>query len=809
MITALLTALLLTQGVQAPRQFESWEGFNPFGSTVSVPLNAPLSSNGALLAEDAGTVAHVYFDGRHNYVTRSDEFNLTWVAAAVTISADVAAGPDGAVTADRMTANAGSTEHNVNQTPAAAGAPTLGLWSVWVKYENYAWVLMRGGSATRRGWFNAQTCTAGGGSAGTAVGAAWGANGWCQIWMSGDYTMGMFGTIGFTDSIGGLVQNLSGTETVLLARAQVNVGVTAPTAYAPTTTAAITSVALDTKGNAWTTNGLPLAVQGTSSPFVPGKAGAGPFSSSNYFSGSTSLMEWGGGDWSATYVFTLTSYATTQILGGKGTAATGWSARISSSGLGTLVLHDGATKSVATVNAAVLNSINVLTVGVSGGLAYVRLNGGSAGNALVGAITAAPSNVYIGRWLAAGLEATTSTVYEMIASTTAYSDALHLARFASVWGQAALTVSRSLDTQTYSANGSTWTAPAGALATESSGASIWKAATNYAFPSEDISVWNVSGVCTVTANQGPAGYTDLDLVTCTGLVDSRNLIAAAVGSATQGPVTHCATVAADTGTKVVTVGIDGPDGTWTMSCSRSDGGSCTTGVSSTSWGFAYASVGTTPVRLCVTGTTTGTAGTGWIPFVHDGQMLSTATVGALFGRSQVEVGGYATPYIPTAAAAATRNLTAVTIPNPLSGTGPTKWCLAGTWTPGRPWGQNGKVLLSARASGANNFTIYENGGVLAFYTDNAAAARKQGVTAAISGWSGAQRIVFCDNAGTLTACRNGVSEALTVSGAGDGYIASWAATLNLGGSPTPNFEFDGNISNVKICKGATKCSDCR
>lgn len=371
-------------------------------------------------------------------------------------------------------------------------------------------------------------------------------------------------------------------------------------------------------------------------------------------------------------------------------------------------------------------------------------------------------------------------------------------------GTATITVTRSTS-QTI--NAGTTTCAVNELAVESSGASIWKASTNYAFPSEDIGSWNVSGTCAVTANQGPAGYTDLDLVTCTGIVDSRYIATTSLVAATQGPVTHCAYVAADSGTKSVSVGLDAPDGTLTVSCSRSDGGACTPGNSSVLYGFASATVGTTPVRLCVTVSTTGTAGTAWLPFVHDGVQLSTSNVGALFGRSQVEVGGYATPYIATAGASATRNATVSTYAT-TSGIG-NKGCVAATAAPGggRAWNSATVELLAQGTAGAANYwdlSIISGAAVFA-YRDGTNTVETctggSGLTA------GAHRIHACLNNSVISMWVDGATYACTTSGSA-GLRTAEPSTVYIG-QDSGGAYLDGNLSLVRICKGAVKPGDCK
>lgn len=156
------------------------------------------------------------------------------------------------------------------------------------------------------------------------------------------------------------------------------------------------------------------------------KPWVGPFSATNYFQApNNTLGEWTG-DWSVTVVFRPTSFGTTQILTGKsnGTSTAGWSCYLASNGLVGAFVYDGALKQPGGTGTAILNAVNVLTCGRSGGTVYARVNAGTPGTVgSVGTMTSAATQpLYVGNSLA-GSPATTTTIYEIYGSTAAYNEA--------------------------------------------------------------------------------------------------------------------------------------------------------------------------------------------------------------------------------------------------------------------------------------------------------------------------------------------------------------------------------------------------
>jgi len=191
----------------------------------------------------------------------------------------------------------------------------------------------------------------------------------------------------------------------------------------------------DTKGTIWKMNGTVPQVFAGSGIFAMPKPGAGTYSAANnYQSPNNTLGEWAG-DWSLTLVFSMSSVSAQVLMGKRSAAGTdGWMVYINAT-TAVIYAYDGVLRSAAAPGSVPTNSRSVVTVGRSGNLLYCRLNGGASNNVgpfgIMTPATAEP--LRIGKF-GGGAEATTSTIYEIIGSTTPYTDALHAARWARVSG---------------------------------------------------------------------------------------------------------------------------------------------------------------------------------------------------------------------------------------------------------------------------------------------------------------------------------------------------------------------------------------
>lgn len=339
------------------------------------------------------------------------------------------------------------------------------------------------------------------------------------------------------------------------------------------------------------------------------------------------------------------------------------------------------------------------------------------------------------------------------------------------------------------------------------GAKVLPAGTNLAKQSETLgTTWAASSV-TVANNLGifADGNTTMERLTST--LSTGKVSQSVTVTSSTGPFTTSGWLSATTGTAIGTVGMIFGSGDATgCTCWRSDGGACTTGTSTTD-GFAYATVGTNAVRLSVTCSTTS-ATTSVSPLVTGGQ-YRTATGVIYAGGMQFEVGGFVTPYIPTTTASITRPADVVSVDNPLAkySTSPVPWCIDVTATPyaSRAWGGMSSTLMAAgTATDPNTWRLMEvtASGIQLEIVDSASAV-KTWKASLPSG--GTRRVTACYPNGTVW--YDGASQSVTPDGAGTGTLSSQPATIYVG-TDSAGAGFLGGVKEVKLCYPAFSPADC-
>ena len=798
-MTGLLVALLLGQ-VQMPDQPEGFQLFDPLsavrspavrakflgpaclpsggkdnsgvitttratGETVTVPN--PNQTTPGLIPEDAGTVSHIYFSP--NLLPYSD-----WPG-----STGWAFGGGGATWASggliTPSAASGFVDTGSGYAPSSAGL--VYTYSVELRGAS-------GGEQVKLfadgGWTMPQTTV-------TLT------SGWVRYSVTASTT----GTsTGFFYVLWGPTYSLPTGSPFYARNAQVTPGPTPSLPYAPNNTAAAVSL-IDTKSNAWTQNGT--VPQVPASWYAP--PAAGPYSAANNYQGPTTLGEWTG-DWSVTVVFTPTSFAALQYILGKtdGTPALGWLVQIAAgTGVVTFYLDDGAYKGAVAATAAVAGAPNVFTVGRSGGTSYARVNAGAAGSIVVGTMrSAAAQSIYLGRTTAAGNYSTTTTIHEVLLSTTPYNDAAVGALQSSILAKIGQPTLKSC------ANDQ--------LAVGVQGAEVYAAGTNYALQSEDSCAsgntvnapWTMSGTptCAHNAAVAPDGNVEMDEWTNATNTHGAYQTATTPSSAT---FTGSVWMAKPSGVGPASIQFGCGAVPTLCNCTRSDGGSCTTSTVAANFCNAYVTdLGTTPVRLSLAATCPA-AITNPIFELTPGQFnVSTGTT--RFYGAQVEPGLYPTPYIPTVAASANRNATVSTVPLPALHTSNT-YCVGITATPGggRAWSQASQQrLFSNFVSVATNiWDLYMSAGTLNWEVwDSASASKKVAYTPAGAFTDGStHRIVGCNAGGTLTLYVDGSPRGAT-SGAG---TALWSATVtpNQIGAQAGAAQFNGSLRDLRIYPNST------
>ena len=546
-------------------------------------------------------------------------------------------------------------------------------------------------------------------------------------------------------------------------------------------------------GVSWSMNGTVPQVAGSSSAFSPGKAGAGPYSAANSYSGPTTVGEWTG-DWSVTVVWSQTAFPAThnEVLVAKlnSAANAGWAMLVNAStGNLRLFYYDGAAKQ-PTATGTILNGINVATVGKSGVNCYSRLNGGTAVAVACGTMTAASAEpIRIGRYAGATDFSEFTTIYEVIASTEPYSDALHLSRWRRAVGLEVNGTTVSLTratTRTCEVNGVTWNVANDAPCINASGMLVERATTNRILQSNVLTnaswVKRGTGAVTTDGTICPNGETaGLVTVGASGVNDVYQAIAAGFTGTEALGTSYWIKRSSASGTFTI-INAQGP----TFGTDSID-------LAAIGTGWTY-----------VTGTRTGvTRSTAWTANAGAGGMLFYAASGPLAAyvcQTQQE-SGTPTSYQPTAGTTVARNADVATVPTP-SGLDPARWCVSVDATPygGRAWTSASTTTLFSTYPGTTPNTVNlqsSSATQIAFKTFQGSGAVKTATwTHGLSAGS-VHKIAASNNAGTMTIRSDGADVGATISGAGTGVLGAWLTPIQLG-SEAGAGQFDGYLSNFKI-----------
>jgi hypothetical protein len=188
---------------------------------------------------------------RTNLLLRSEEFdNVAWIKGGSTVTANAIASPDGLLSADLLTANAGAFSGNVTPTVAPTiSSGTAYTLSAYVKKNNWRYVGLRFNTSVSGGTeqipfydFDTDTVSNGGVATATITRTLVG-NGWVRLALTFTSTSVLgVAQIWLTNSSGATAPAKAGTESVYLWGAQLEAGAFA-TSYIPTVASQVTRAA--------------------------------------------------------------------------------------------------------------------------------------------------------------------------------------------------------------------------------------------------------------------------------------------------------------------------------------------------------------------------------------------------------------------------------------------------------------------------------------------------------------------------------------------------------------------------------------
>jgi hypothetical protein len=553
------------------------------------------------------------------------------------------------------------------------------------------------------------------------------------------------------------------------------------------------------------------------------RLGYGSFADANYFSlGAGSDVCDFAADFSACFVFaTPTNLTAAPILFVDGVSPTSGYVIGLTAPAGTLsVFSFSGGIGVTTANATPPGAINVACGGRAGGNIVGKMNLGAFATAAAGFTQDTTHIAKLGRYESAG-RPYGAGIFEAWFSSDTPTDALFTKiqrRVLQQFGANGEILTTTRDTAIgYPVQGpaqpTLFYSPANVVVQSPEGIFASDATTNLALQSESLNTapWVATGTV-VTADQAVFvdGLTSMEKLDSTGQLVTSFVAQPVTVTSSTGPFTVSAWVAATSGTAVESVGMTVGTGTATAcTCIAfpSDGSvppTCTAATSTVN-GFAFATVGTVPVRLSVTCSST-LAAVAVSPFVESGQWNTSVSTG-FFGGVQFEAHPHPTSYMPTAAATVARTRDVIKYDQNPFGSYQGPFCIDATSRPawGRAWtsddarlihigttGSANQVILQANAAGNVTFSVVD--GAVAFKT----------VTFA-TGYTGdsVHRLTGCsDQAGNLTLYSDGVAGG-AVAGAGTGIMSmtSGLAVQLLGTNSAPTAEADASIRNVRFCRG--------
>lgn len=297
--------------------------YDHLGLVKTIPANAPGFHHDPATGESLGLIQE---RSSTNLLLRSEEIsNAAWTKTSASVSADSTTAPDGAITADTLTASGAG--GNANQAITITVAQSIAL-SVFVKplASNYIWFQVGDGTNTVDCWFNISAGTVGAHSAGASTCTYASAtiralpNGWYRCIL----TVNTATSTGFTVKIGPAAADNTApanADSAYLWGAQAEAfGTRAATSYIPTTSATVTRAvesAAITLASSWFN-----ATEGTI--FVECATNETPVADSNF-----AVVLWDGTTSNALSLYKVTGNTTqflvqsggvTQASGGSATA---------------------------------------------------------------------------------------------------------------------------------------------------------------------------------------------------------------------------------------------------------------------------------------------------------------------------------------------------------------------------------------------------------------------------------------------------------------------------------------------------------
>ena len=207
--------------------------------TANARINASARTSAAMQQRADG----VWEFAAHNLLTYSEQFdNAAWSKFRSSVTANAVVAPDGTTTADLLAEDAtASNTHGLSRTVTVVSGETY-TFSVYLKAGTRSWVALDIGGGV---YFDASTGAFGTTASGYTTSATPAGNGWYRVAITrAASSTSIFPTIELATADNAKSYTGDGTSGIFIWGAQLNLG-PAPTAYVPTTTAAVYAPAID------------------------------------------------------------------------------------------------------------------------------------------------------------------------------------------------------------------------------------------------------------------------------------------------------------------------------------------------------------------------------------------------------------------------------------------------------------------------------------------------------------------------------------------------------------------------------------
>ncbi|HAM55012.1 MAG TPA: hypothetical protein DCQ64_06255 [Candidatus Rokubacteria bacterium] len=571
------------------------------------------------------------------------------------------------------------------------------------------------------------------------------------------------------------------------------------------------SALVDTKGLAWTMQGTVPQV-GSSILYPDGfagasRAGAGPYSASNYYAGPTNTLD-GAAAFAFLAVVNVTDSATAQMVLSRDDVG---SNRVFGMSIGSIAPNQLGCEAwvggnYTAANTPIAAGINVIGCMYDGTGLTAWVNGtSSSATARTGVLDTKTVALALGRRMHSSSQTPfLGSAYQVIVSNQAAGATWmqqQARRFLSLYAtkpaDSVVTWTRAASQSCQPVSGGLLgTVPAGAPCVTSAGAQVAAGATHKALNNRafDDAAWvpesdGTTAAPTVTPGQAAGAYGDADIA---------DQIAIPVVSGAGSYSAVCQTITATAAIWAWSIFGRTAYGTANPYVYAYNGATYYRSQTALTTAFSRPYVTTSALTAAAWKFCIGTD-------LRDASQAETAANTVLADLADATAGSVIYPVVAVGPTPITSTPDSPTVASAL--VDPTRWCISTTATPfgGGAWNLAANDLFSAGTNGgANSYKVYRHTDGSIYFDVYGSDATLKRVTRAFTFAAGSEhRITACNDGGALSLSFDGDAGAGTESQAGTGALAAFPAAISLGAlNGLTGYEFNGFFKDLLQCKSA-------